>query len=74
MMNKLDWEKTYLEPIINPDGSMLRDEANALVLKGLAALTQVSDIETDHYRCRLALRLLEAWEEDACAYQFRRVI
>jgi len=69
-MTKKEWQEIYLEPIANPNGSMLIVDANALVLKGLAMLTQVSDIETDHYRCRLALRLLEAWEEVACAYQF----
>jgi len=68
-MTKQEWMKTYLEPIINPTGFITKDEANALVLQGLAVLAGVSDIELDHYRCRLALRLLEAWEEEACAYQ-----
>lgn len=70
-MTEQEWRESYLKPITNPTGFMLKVEANALVLKGLAALAQVNDIETDHHRCRLALRLLEAWEEEACAYKLR---
>ena len=57
-----EWRKTYLEPIANPTGFMKKIEAHSLVLKGLAVLGQMNDIETDEYRCVLALRLLEAWE------------
>ncbi len=65
-MTENEWRSTYLEPMKTPDGIMTVDEADALVMSGLAALSEVRGIEhhkgSNWYCCRLGLALLYEWE------------
>jgi len=68
-MTKEEWRNTYLLPITNPNGEMTHDEADALVVAGLAALPTVGITTiSNRSRIRLALALCEAWEIDGNPY------
>lgn len=65
-MTKEEWRNAYLLPITNPNGEMTHDEADALVVAGLAALATTTI--DNRARIRLALALCEAWEIDGNPY------